>query len=57
MNFALYLVGTLLVIIALAYGAHLLGVAPTWIAIGAVALLGIGILSGVTNTRQKDPPG
>lgn len=56
MNFAIYLFGTLLVIAALAYGAHLMGVASTWIAIGAVALLGIGILSGVTNTRQKEPP-
>jgi NADH:ubiquinone oxidoreductase subunit 6 (subunit J) len=55
MNFAIYLFGTLLVIAALAYGAHLMGVTSTWIAIGAVALLGIGILSGVTSTRQKEP--
>jgi hypothetical protein len=26
-----------------------------WIAVGAIVLLGIGILSGVKATRQKDP--
>jgi len=55
MNFAIYLMGTLLVIFALGYGAFLLGVNTTWIVIGAVALLGIGILSGVTRTRHRDP--
>lgn len=55
MNFAIYLIGTLLVIFALGYGAFLLGVNTTWIVIGAVALLGIGILSGVTRTRHRDP--
>ena len=54
-NFAIYLIGTLLVIFALGYGAFLLGVSTTWIVIGAVALLGIGILSGVTRTRHRDP--
>lgn len=56
MNLLIYLIGTILVIAALAYGAFLLGLSQTWIIIGAVALLGFGILSGVTATRQKDPP-
>lgn len=56
MNFAIYLLGTLLVIGALAYGAFLLGVDPTWIAVGAIAVLGIGIMSGVTRTRHKERP-
>lgn len=56
MNLLIYLIGTILVIAALAYGAFLLGLSQTWIIIGAVALLGFGILSGVTRTRQKDPP-
>jgi hypothetical protein len=56
-NFSLYVIGTLLVAGALAYGAFLLGVPQVWIGIGVVALIGIGIVSGVTNTRQKDPPG
>ena len=27
-----------------------------WIAVGAIILLGMGIVTGVKNTRQKDPP-
>jgi hypothetical protein len=55
-NFAIYLVGTLLIVGALAFGAHLLGAPPAWIGIGATVLVGLGILSGVTRTRQKDAP-
>jgi hypothetical protein len=56
MTFGLYLLGFLIVIIGLAWGAAAMGVAPLWIGIGAVILLGIGIFSGATRTRQKDPP-
>jgi len=55
-NFSIYLIGTLLVVGALAYGAHLLGTPPAWIGISAAVLVGLGILSGVTRTRQKDAP-
>lgn len=54
-SFALYLVGMLVVIGGLAYGATLAGLATHWIIVGAVVLLGIGILGGVSRTRQKDP--
>jgi hypothetical protein len=56
MNLMIYLMGTLIVVVALAYGAHLLGVGQTWILIGAAVLIGLGIVTGVTSTRQKDPP-
>jgi len=55
-SFALYLIGMLIVIGGLAYGASLAGLAPQWIAVGVVVLLGIGIVSGVSKTRRKDPP-
>jgi hypothetical protein len=55
-SFGLYLIGMLVVIGGLAYGASLAGLAPQWIAVGVVVLLGIGILSGVSKTRRKDPP-
>ncbi len=55
MSFSLYLVGFILLVGGLAYGASLLGLAPQWIAVGVVILLGIGIFTGVTKTRQKDP--
>ena len=35
--------------------ATLAGLATHWIIVGAVVLLGIGILGGVSRTRQKDP--
>jgi len=54
-SFALYLIGMLVVIGGLSYGAHMAGLATHWIAVGAVVLLGIGILGGVSRTRQKDP--
>jgi hypothetical protein len=55
MSFGLYAIGFVIVISGLVYGAHLLHVPGHWIAVGAVVLLGIGILSGVKATRQKDP--
>ena len=54
-NFAVYMIGMVLVIGALAYGASLLGLSSTWIAIGAVALLGIGVMGAIVKTRQKEP--
>ena len=57
MSFVLYLVGALVFIGGLAYGAVLLHVAPQWIGVGAIVMVGIGLLSAVKATRQKDPPG
>ncbi len=56
MSFALYLIGFLIVIAGLAWGAMVAGVPQIYIMIGAVVLLGIGILSAVKRTRPKDPP-
>jgi sulfite exporter TauE/SafE len=55
MSFGLYSVGFVIVICGLIYAAHLLHVPTHWIAVGAVILLGLGILTGVKATRQKDP--
>jgi hypothetical protein len=55
-SFGTYLVGYLLVIVGLAIGAYLLNVPSTWIAIGAVVLIGLGIVTATTRTRPKDPP-
>jgi hypothetical protein len=55
MSFALYSVGFVIVIGGLIYAAHLMHIPAHWIAVGATILLGIGILSGVKATRQKDP--
>ena len=54
MSFGLYSAGFAIVIAGLIYGAHLMHVPTHWIVVGAVVLLGVGILSGVKATRQKD---
>ena len=54
MSFAIYLIGYLIVIIGLGYGAHLAHIPNQWIVVGTLVLLGIGILTAVTRTRQKD---
>ena len=56
MSFGLYVIGFLILIGGLVYGAMLLHVPQTWIVVGVIILLGLGITSGVTATRHKDPP-
>jgi hypothetical protein len=55
MSFGLYSIGFVLVIAGLIYGAHLMHVPTHWIVVGAIVLLGLGILTGVKATRQRDP--
>jgi len=55
MSFAIYLVGFLIMIGGLIYGAVLLHIAPHWIAVGGLILVGLAILKGVQSTRAKDP--
>jgi hypothetical protein len=55
MSFGIYAIGFAILILGLIYGAHLMHMPAHWIAVGAIVLLGIGILSGVKATRQRDP--
>ena len=55
MSFGIYMTGFIVLMIGLAIGAHLMGVAPTWIGVGVIVMLGLGILLGVTSTRHRDP--
>jgi hypothetical protein len=55
MSFGIYSIGFAIMIGGLIYAAYLIHVPAHWIAVGAVILLGVGILSGVKATRQKDP--
>jgi len=54
-NMVIYLIGTLLVVAGLAYGASRLGVGPAWVIAGALVIIGIGLMGGIVQTRQKDP--
>jgi hypothetical protein len=55
MSFGIYSIGFAILIGGLIYAAFLLHMPGHWIVVGAVVLLGIGILTGVRATRQKDP--
>lgn len=55
MSFGLYLVGFIVLVVGLALGANLLGVSAQWIGVGVVVMIGLGILTGVTMTRHRDP--
>ncbi|HXJ05172.1 MAG TPA: hypothetical protein VNH65_08745 [Candidatus Acidoferrum sp.] len=54
MSFGLYAIGFAILTIGLIYGAYLVHVPGHWIVVGGIVLLGVGILSGVKATRQKD---
>ncbi len=55
MSFGLYASGFAIVIAGLSYGAYLIHIPAHRIAVGGLILLGVGILSAVKATRQKDP--
>ncbi len=54
-NFFVYMIGVLLVVGALAYGASLMGISSTWIVVFALAVLGLGVMGAIVKTRQKEP--
>jgi hypothetical protein len=55
MSFGIYAVGYLILIAGVAYLAHLMHIPQHFIVAGAIILLGIGVVTGVQSTRQKDP--
>jgi len=54
MSFAIYVIGILLLLGGLIYGATLMHLAPHWIVVGAIVIAGLAVMSGVQATRQKD---
>jgi hypothetical protein len=54
MSFGLYAAGFAIVIAGLVYAAHLMHMPAHWIFVGAIVMIGIGLLSAVKTTRQKD---
>jgi hypothetical protein len=55
-SFSTYLIGFFVLIIGLAIAAYLLIGPSTWILVGTVILIGLGILMATTRTKPKDPP-
>lgn len=54
-NFFVYMIGVILVVGALGYGANLMGLSSTWVGVLVVAVLGLGIMGAIVKTRQKEP--
>lgn len=54
--FNLYVLGFFVLLGGLGYGAYLLNVPPTWIGVGALILVGLGVMSAVSHTKQRDIP-
>jgi hypothetical protein len=54
-SFGTYLIGFVILIAGLAFAAFLLNVPQTWIIVGVIVLVGIGVLSATNRTRMRDP--
>lgn len=54
-SFQTYLLGYVILVIGLTVAAYLLGASPTWIAVGAIVLIGIGIIAATSSTKPRDP--
>ena len=54
-SLAIYIVGFVILIGGLAYGASVAGLDTQWIVVGVLVLMGLGVVMGVTRTRHKDP--
>ncbi|WP_428408131.1 hypothetical protein [Hyphococcus sp.] len=54
--FAAYILGAIVLAVGLGIGAHLLGVPPLWIGVGALVILGAGIMSAAAKTKRRDAP-
>ena len=55
-TFGTYLIGFIILIVGLGFAAFLLNVPPTWIGVGAVILVGLGVVMATTRTKPRDPP-
>jgi uncharacterized membrane protein len=57
--FMLYVFGFIVLLGGLLYGAYLIHVPQTWIVVGALVLVGLGVMSAVSHTsaaiRQPKP--
>ena len=54
-SFATYLIGFIILVLGLALAAYLLNVPALWIVAGVIVLIGVGVLTATTHTKQRDP--
>jgi hypothetical protein len=57
-SLTIFLIGFVLLVVGLSYGASLAGAPPLWIAAGVLVLIGLGVAMGVSRARTSDarPP-
>ena len=55
MSFAMYLIGTIILVGGVVYICHLAHMPSAWVGAIAIVLLGAGIMGAVSSTRHKDP--
>ncbi len=55
MSFLIYLIGTAIFIAGVAWALVSMHLSQQWVVIVCLILLGIGIFTGVSKTRAKDP--
>jgi hypothetical protein len=53
--FGTYLIGFIILVLGLALGAYLLNVPALWIVAGVIVMVGVGVLTATTRTKQRDP--
>jgi hypothetical protein len=56
MSFGIYLAGFAILLVGVLWAMSTAGVPGIWLGITALILLGLGIITGVSHTRSKDPP-
>jgi cadmium resistance protein CadD (predicted permease) len=54
-SFSTYLLGYIIFLVGLAVAAYLLHVPAQWIGVGALILIGLGILTATQRTKPRDP--
>ena len=54
-SFQTYLLGFIILVIGLSIAAYLAGINPLYIAVGAIVLIGIGIITATNHTKPRDP--
>jgi hypothetical protein len=57
MSFILYVVGFFVLLAGVGYAAYLLDIPQTWIIVGALVIVGIGIMTSSSHIKQHFYPG